>query len=305
LEQRLADLEKEMATDLEKDVRHDGPDVLGLYVPSAPSPQNAIDIFAGEWASKFPDSLGVSSGWSPLFESEMVPWGVELLGGVAGQRLLELGPLEGAHTYILDRMGASQVVAVEANNRAYLKCLVTKELLDITSAKFLCGDAIRYLEGAIARGEADFDLCIASGILYHLVDPVAALDLITRASDRLLLWTMYYDEAKISPHPDLVAKFNNVSASSYKGFTHTLYGQEYKQALDFQGFCGGSAARSAWMTRADILAALDHFGFEVVGISFEGETSNGPCFAVAARRRAGQVVPPPVAAAVERPAKSV
>lgn len=277
VEQRLAQLEKE--------VHRDTQSVLELYVPTAPSPQNAVDIFAGEWASRFPDFLGVTSGWSPLFESEMVTWGVELLGGVTGQRLLELGPLEGAHTYILDRMGASEIVAVEANNRAFLKCLVTKELLDMTSAKFVCGDAIRYLERAIAHDEANFDLCLASGILYHLIDPVAALDLITRASDRLLLWTMYFDEEKIAPHPELVAKFVKTVPSIYKGFAHTLHHQEYKQALDFRGFCGGSAPSSAWMTRADILGALEHFGFEVEGISFEGETSNGPCFAVAARRR--------------------
>jgi len=270
---------------LEKEVRSDADNVLELYVAKAPSPQNAIDIFAGEWASKFPDALGVTSGWSALFESDMVRWGVELLGGVEGQRVLELGPLEGAHTYILDRMGASQVVAVEANNRAYLKCLVTKELLDMPSAKFLCGDAIRYLEGVIARGEATFDLCLASGILYHLLDPVAGLDLITRASDRLLLWTMYYDEEKIASQPELAVKFVDPVPSTYKGFAHRLYRQEYNQALEFRGFCGGSAPTSAWMTRADILGALDHFGLDVVGISFEGETTNGPCFAVAARRR--------------------
>jgi len=261
------------------------PDAGELYCPTAPSPQNALDIFAGEWASEFPALLGVTSGWSPLFTSEMITWGVDLLGGVQGQRVLELGPLEGAHSYMLDRLGAAEVVAVEANTRAYLKCLVTKELLNITSARFLCGDALRYLESELARGASTFDLCVASGILYHLLDPVAALDLFGRASDRLLLWTMYYDEDKISAQPEVAAKFVSTRQARYHGFDHVLHQQDYQQATSFKGFCGGSAAGSAWLTRADILAALDHFGFDVVGIAFEGETSNGPCFAVAARRR--------------------
>ncbi len=261
------------------------PDAGELYCPAAPSPQTALDIFAGEWASEFPASLGVTSGWSPLFTSEMITWGVDLLGGVQGQRVLELGPLEGAHTYMLDRLGAAEVVAVEANTRAYLKCLVTKELLNITSAKFLCGDAVRYLERELARGASTFDMCVASGILYHLLDPVAALDLFSRASDRLLLWTMYYDEDKISARAEVAVKFTSTRQNRYHGFDHVLHQQDYQQATLFKGFCGGSAASSAWLTRADILAAVDHFGFDVVGVAFEGETSNGPCFAVAARRR--------------------
>ena len=53
--------------------------------------------------------------------------------------MLELGPLEGAHTYMLDRAGASEVVAIEGNTRAFLKCLITKELLSMPSARFLVG----------------------------------------------------------------------------------------------------------------------------------------------------------------------
>ncbi len=66
--------------------------VLDQYATTAPHPRNAIDIFAGEWASRLPVP-GTQSGAVPLFEDDRVVWGLEHLGGVAGQRVLELGPL--------------------------------------------------------------------------------------------------------------------------------------------------------------------------------------------------------------------
>ena len=41
--------------------------------------------------------------------------------GVDGRRVLELGPLEGGHSYMLQRAGAARVLAIEANTRAFLK----------------------------------------------------------------------------------------------------------------------------------------------------------------------------------------
>jgi SAM-dependent methyltransferase len=263
--------------------------ILDTYCSETPSAQTAVDIFEGEWASEFPPPLSdVRAGSAPLFAIEHVPWGVKALGGVQGQRVVELGPLEGGHTYLLDRMGAAEVIAIEANTRAFLKCLVSKELLGIASARFKCGDALRYLESELARGATKFDLCLASGVLYHFQNPVAALDLITRSSDRLLLWTMYYDDDYIRSRDDLSVKFPRSSPMEYDGFKHTLYRQEYQQSLNYKGFCGGSAASSAWMTRDDIFGALEHFGFEVVDVGFEEQNhkGNGPCICIAAKRRA-------------------
>jgi len=260
-------------------------DILDAYCAEPPSPQTALDIFAGEWASRVPVD-GTHSGHAPLFEIEHVPWGVAALGGIDGQRVLELGPLEGGHTYLLDRMGAGEVVAVEANTRAYLKCLIAKELLGMPAARFLCGDAVRYLEQAVLRGER-FDLCLASGILYHLKDPVAALDLMSRVSDRLILWTMYYDGRYIATGPDLAPKFPGGTSAVHNGFEHTLWRQEYQGALDDRGFRGGSAAHSAWMSRGDLFRAVDHVGFDVIDVGFEEQNhkGNGPCICIAARRR--------------------
>ncbi len=38
---------------------------------------------------------------------------------------------------MLENMGASSVIAIEANSRAYLKCLITKEILNLRCSRFL------------------------------------------------------------------------------------------------------------------------------------------------------------------------
>ena len=63
-----------------------------------------------------------------------------------GFRILELGPLEGAHTYQLEKLGAAEIVAIEANKEAFLKCLIIKELAQLERARFLLGDFVTYLE---------------------------------------------------------------------------------------------------------------------------------------------------------------
>jgi hypothetical protein len=261
--------------------------VLDFYCSDEPSAQAAVDIFVGEWASAFPAPFeSLRAGTAPLFEIEHVPWGVKALGGVEGERVVELGPLEGGHTYLLDRLGAAEIVAIEANTRAYLKCLIAKELLGIPNGHFLCGDAIAYLEQHVESNAPKFDLCLASGILYHLVNPIRGLELMTRSSDRLLLWTMYYDGEYINSREDLRVKFPVAKPENYQGFEHTLHRQEYQQSLNDKGFCGGSAADSAWLSRADIFRAIEHFGFEVVDVGFEEQNhkGNGPCICVAAKR---------------------
>ena len=254
------------------------------FCRALPSAQTAVDIFAGQWSSRLPPPFeALTGGTALLFEDDRITWGDARFGGVKGMRVLELGPLEGGHTFMLDRLGASEVTAIEANQQAYLRCLVAKELLGIPSASFLCGDFMAYLRDAVERG-ARWDLCLASGVLYHQQDPVTLLELATQVSDRLFVWTHYYDTDVIDRRQEIAAKFATASENSTSGFRHTLYRYEYGEALDWQGFCGGLASWTTWMNKSDIVGALEHFGFEVVGTLDDPDHPNGPAFCFAARR---------------------
>lgn len=256
--------------------------ILDEYVKSAPTPQHLLDIFKGEWSSKLPQPLeALHAGSVPLFEDARIEWGVAQLGGVKGKTVLELGPLEAGHTYMLERLGADKIVSIEANIRSYLKCLIIKELLDLKRTRFLCGDFVEYLRA----NQTKFDVCIASGVLYHMKNPVELIALAAEVSSQLFIWTHYYDQAVISKNSNLAHKFSNSKLSEYAGFKHTLYRQEYKAALDWKGFCGGSDEFSNWLSREDILACLRYFDMSDIQTSFEAPNHcNGPSFALTAVR---------------------
>ena len=265
--------------------------ILDEYVKETPSDQNALNIFKGEWSSKLPGPWReLRAGSIPLFEDPRIVWAAEQLDGFKGQRILELGPLEAGHTYILESMGAESIVAIEANKRAYLKCLIVKEILGLKRSRFLFGDFVPFLR----ENDSSFDVCLASGVLYHMQEPAALIDLISRASNRIILWTHYFDEKIIENNPAIAGSFPGSAHRNYNGFNHVLHKYLYKKALDWAGFCGGSSPYSYWMSQDDILAALRFFGFSDLRIGFEEPNHpNGPSVCVVGLRslnRAGSLV---------------
>jgi SAM-dependent methyltransferase len=255
--------------------------ILDQYKMSAPSPQNALDIFQGEWSSRLPGEFeGLRAGSLPLFEIPLIPWFVEQIGGIDGKRVLDLGPLEGGNAYMLEQLGARSVLAIEANTRAYLKCLIVKEIVGLTRTRFVCGDFVSFLR---TNGER-FDACIASGVLYHMTNPVELIALIAKATDKVYLWTQYYDD----PGPSNSAfelKITRKSIEEYGGFRHTLYHAEYEKAVLRNGFCGGGNPDRRLMSRVEILDCLKRFGLGKISIGWEDpKHQNGPAFALAAMR---------------------
>lgn len=254
---------------------------LDRYVRTAPSPGNAIAIFDGLWASRLPPPLDdVKAGYAQLFEDHRVAWAFERLGSVRGMRVLELGPLEGGHSYMLDRAGAAEVIAIEANTSAYLRCLVIKELVGMPAVRFLCGDFVEYLR----RAREPFDLCFASGVLYHLQQPVELIARIADVADRVLIWTHYYDEAIVRRRfPS--DRFGRPKETKYGGFRYRAIRYHYGVALTFASFCGGNQPWACWLTREDIIAALRHFGFRHVDIGPEQpDHDHGPALTLLATK---------------------
>jgi uncharacterized protein DUF1698 len=258
-------------------------DILDEYVRGAPSPQQAIDVFAGQWASALPIA-GLQSGPSTdLFADARLDWMFQHVGSIEGMRVLELGPLEGGHTYQLERAGASEVVAIEANKRAYLKCLISKELLGMSRSRFLLGDFMDYLVDTPER----FDLVVASGVLYHAWNPVRLLYLLSRLTPRLFVWTHYYHAGALLAKPGLLERFSGTFPAVEQGFQHTLYRYQYSdEHLGYGGFCGGSRNAAHWLDRTDMLGAVRKFGLPDIVTGFEdGIHGHGASFTFLAQRR--------------------
>jgi Protein of unknown function (DUF1698) len=254
-------------------------DALDYYLDAAPSWQTTLDLFQGEWLSKLPQQFGdLNAGAVPLFNDDRLKWGIRQLGGVKGQTVLELGPLEGGHSYMLEQAGAASVLGIEANFRAYLKCLTIKELLDLKRSKFLYGNCVAYLKTHPGK----FDFCCASGILYHMTNPAELIALVAASCDRAYFWTHYYDAEIIPATPHLAPRFGEPIETEYSGFRHILHRQNYS-SVNSATFIGGNQPYSHWMTREGILQCLEFFGFRDIEINFEiPNHPSGPCFSLTA-----------------------
>jgi SAM-dependent methyltransferase len=257
--------------------------VLDNYVTGIPSAQNVVDIFDGEWSSRFPEQCGLSSrpGRSQLFADLRLTWAQAKLGEFRDARVLELGPLEGGHTYFLHENGAREIVAIEANRRAFLKCLCVKEIFDLQRARFLLGDFVAYLDTCATK----FDVAFASGVLYHMAEPMRLLELLARCTDKLFIWTHYYDDAVIRDNEALNHRFSACYSDLYRDFVYeyAIYG--YAKALDWSGFCGGPREYCHWLSRRTIIDFLRTQGFSQIDIGFdEPNHPNGPALAICARR---------------------
>ncbi|MGD0446586.1 MAG: class I SAM-dependent methyltransferase [Edaphobacter sp.] len=257
-----------------------GLDLKAEYITTVPSAQNSLDLFKGEWASRLPAPFeDLTAGQAGLFGDGRITWLGEQLGKVDHMNVLECGPLEGGHTYMLEQLGVASILSVEANTHAFLRCLVVRELLGSKKARFVLGDFVSYL-----RTNQAYDLVVACGVLYHLVNPIEAIALISKTTDTVYIWTHYYDDEKVKKNATLSRHFQSTSPSIYDGFHHTLHRQHYQLRLGNPGFMGGSEHYSHWLSREDLIGALNHFGFNEITIQFDQNAPAGPNISLLARR---------------------
>lgn len=255
--------------------------ILDSYVMAMPSPQNILDIFKGEWSSKLPEKYGLSTtpGFAELFEDERVMWAEKVFGHFKDWSILELGPLEGGHSYMFQNMGANDITAIEANTRSFLKCLCIKEILGLDKVHFQLGDFMAFLE----EQPKVYDLVFASGVIYHMEEPVQLIERISKITNRVFIWTHFYDGNTINKRDDLRPKFGQICKLNYKNVNYEYVTQAYQQALSWSGFCGGSEPTSKWLTRSSLLQCLKNFGFDEIKINFETlDHPHGPSLAICA-----------------------
>lgn len=239
----------------------------------APSDQTQVDVFAGQWIYELPVE-GVTSGVGKGFTNpHPVVWmAQQAFGSLEGMSCLELGPFEGEVSYGLHHSGA-EVTSIEARRLNFLKCLVVKNLLDLSRVRYMIGDFIKYLE----EPGPEYDLCIATGVLYHMPDPLRLIELLSKRCKRILIGTVYiapqiFDVASIpdsSALPTVQWTFPEPDGElhEYKGLTVRHYRMVYPfdPTIHWTYGAGGPEMHSNMLTDVDILRAVEHFGFRLVG----------------------------------------
>lgn len=250
------------------------------YEAGVPSYQNAIDLLPG-WTGSFPDALKLKAGTLALHNDHRIAWMIKQMGSLEGKKVLEIGPLEGMHTYIIDQQKPDRVDAVEANRLCYLRCLITREILGMNQAHFHLGDAMAWLKEKQER----YDLIVASGVLYHMAEPVELLRLMAERSDAVFIWTHYFPDVSEKTEPWRQAFSGKTETRELNGIPVRVYERGYFNASANASFCGGPKDRHYWVHREDILALLTSFGYGSIEIMGEERNhSGGPCFSLLAKR---------------------
>lgn len=254
---------------------------LDEYVVKLPAPHNAIEILPG-WNQVFPENFHGQSNPGGLFDDSRIDWGIALFGSLEGKRVLELGPLEGAHSYMLENAGAASILAIEANKLSYLRSLIVKELMNLKRVRFLLGDFQTWLENT----DEKYDFIVASGVLYHMQDPLRLLELIASHTDTFYIWTHYVSHAAMPPEdPRWTAFLSEARTVDFHGVPVRLYRRSYHGAWRNQKFCGGTHDIHHWIEREDMLAAIRALGFDDLQVNHDNHGGpNGPSFSVFARR---------------------
>lgn len=255
--------------------------LLDEYVGGMPGPQKAIDAVPG-WNMMLPGGAGVTAGTGQFYHDSRVLWALEQCGSIEGKAVLELGPLEASHTWMLEQRNPGLIHAIEANRLAFFRCLIVKEILPLKIAKFFLGDFRVWLEENPQR----YDFIVACGVLYHMVEPVKLLESIALRSDSFYLWTHYTSESAMPADDRRRGPFTGeTSVVSAHGVDVRYSQRSYLDSWTRKAFCGGMHNLHNWVEREDILALISALGFRDIRIAHDmPDHPNGPCFSVFARR---------------------
>lgn len=267
-------------------------------VRDMPDAQTQINLFEGEWTYRLPIE-GVSSGIANdfLYLSGSVWLAQQTFGDLSGLSCLELGPNEGEISFHLHHAGLKPILSIEGRTRSFLKCLIVKNLLHLDSVQFRLGDFVRFLEDS----DREFDIILASGILYHMTEPLKVIENITRRTHRVVVATHYFLDTllKVDNKNDTTGlplttwNVQGISNVTHKGFSARHYRYDYCIPMDkHETFGHGGLAEFSYLLELDaILDAFRFFGFEVVGeILNDPNGERGPHVIFCAKRASNRFV---------------
>lgn len=260
--------------------------ILAQYFDGEPSERNAFALFSDSWSSCFYTTEGerLTQGVFDGTNDPRIHWLASKVP-LAGLSVLELGPLEAAHTVMLEHAGAN-VLAIEANIGAFLRCLVVKNQHGLNS-KFLLGDF-----NELDTEKHQFDLLVASGVLYHMTRPVEFLEKFSACADKLFVWTHYFHDDLNKWNPALQQHLENGRWSyecpelvQFEGLTVKTIKHEYRESLGWSGFCGGTDQHSYWLERNDLFKLIEALGYSKIEIAYDDVShQNGPALCLYAEK---------------------
>jgi SAM-dependent methyltransferase len=109
------------------------------------------------------------------------------------ENIIELGSLEGGHSFALARNpSVKRVAAIEGREKNIEKAKLVQKILGDKKVEFVQGDIEKLDFGQFGK----FDAVFCSGLLYHLPKPWELIPKLAAISPNIFIWTQISEEAK-------------------------------------------------------------------------------------------------------------
>jgi hypothetical protein len=176
--------------------------------------------------------------------------------------ILELGSLEGAHSFLLaQHPGVARVVALEGREANLRKARFVQGLLQVRNVEFVQAN----LEEAELAAFGKFEAVFCCGLLYHLPEPWTLLAQLPAVARLLFIWTQY---AADNEARDI--------GNGLRGKTHIEGGADEPLS--------GMSPTATWLTLDSLRDLLRASGYKTIEtIHDDPKHPNGPAATIGAR----------------------
>ena len=197
-----------------------GLDIIGYKKKISPFDINGNDLvqetfnYFNNWVSKFEINNKFYGGLHDYTTERISVLNVpELYKYVdfKNKRILELGPLEGGNTIILEKLNPSRIVSIEARVDSYIKCCLIKNIYNLKLTKFYLGD----IRDVSFNDYGTFDIAFIAGVLYHLDNPYLLLKQLSTVVNNVVIATHHADVD--SPSSKIQTTILKTDSGDYKG----------------------------------------------------------------------------------------
>lgn len=181
----------------------------------------------------------------------------------AGGTIIELGSLEGGHTFRLaTHPSVKKVLGIEGREANMDKAKFVQGIFKIDQVEFVKAN----LESVDLPSFGKFDAVFCVGLLYHLPEPWKLIEQISNISSSLFLWTHYAQENKA-----------NKVENGYRGMI-------YKEGGVVDPLSGLSP-ESFWPSLGSLADMLKQYGFKTIHyIEDNPGHPHGPCITLSATK---------------------
>ena len=172
---------------------------------------------------------------------------------LAGKRIIEFGPMEGAQTAGLVQLGARSVTAIEARGGSFIKTMVARYCLNWNNVELIMDD----FHNADRQKYGEFDLAFAHGVYYHSFVPFFFLENLMSLSDNIFIGGYCISDSVVPKPPTKWFQFT-FETLEYQGRTYKVKkiktGNSYNAAVNEYAY---------HFDRKDLLSFFADRGYEL------------------------------------------